>query len=160
MKNFIKEILPYIIIILVVILIRTYIITPVTVDGPSMNVTLFNGDVMILNKWDKNIERDEIVVFKKGNDRLIKRVIALPNEKIKCVSGKIYINNEEYNDIHGYGKTLDFEEHTLGNDEYFVIGDNRENSFDSRAFGPINKKNIMGTTNLIIFPFKHISVLS
>lgn len=153
----IKELIPYVVIILAVILIRVFIVTPVTVDGPSMNNTLFHGDIMVLNKMTKNnIKRDDIVVFKRGKERLIKRVIGLPGEKIKCVSGIIYINNEEYDNKYATGDTKDFEEVTIGNDSYFVMGDNRGNSLDSRYFGPIKKETILGTTDLIIFPFNHI----
>ena len=73
-----------------------------------MNNTLFDKDVMLLSKISRDYKRDDIVVFNRNNDRLIKRVIALPHEKIKCVSGIIYINNEEYNDKYATGKTSDF----------------------------------------------------
>jgi len=159
-KKIIKELLPYVIIILVVVLIRTFIITPVTVDGVSMNETLADKDIMILNKLGKNnINRYDVVVIKRNKDKLIKRVLGLPGEKIKCVSGIIYINNEEIENKHAYGKTADFKEYVLSDDEYFVLGDNRENSLDSRSFGPVKKENILGTTSLIIFPFNHIKTL-
>ena len=122
--------------------------------------TLHNGDLMILNKMDKRYERNEIIVFKKNNERLIKRVIGLPKEKIKCVSGVIYINNEEYDDKYATGETKDFQEYTMGDDEYFVMGDNRGNSLDSRIIGPIKKNVIMGSTRTIIFPFNRIKVLN
>ena len=155
-ENIVKEIIPYIVIIVVVLLIRMFILTPVNVDGDSMNDTLHNNDIMILKKFDKNYERNEIVVFKRNNDRLIKRVIALPGEKVKCVSGIIYVNNEEYEDSYANGKTSDFQETILGEDEYYVLGDNRGNSMDSRIFGPVKKEQILGTTDLIIFPFTRI----
>ena len=155
MNNFIKEAYPYVIIILVVVIIRTFIVTPVNVDGPSMNNTLYNGDIMLLNKVDKNYQRNDIVLFRRNDDSLIKRVIALPGEKVKCVSGIIYVNNEEYDDKYANGKTEDFQEHILGDNEYFVMGDNRTNSMDSRAFGPIKKDDIKGKTSLVIFPFSH-----
>ena len=155
-KKILKEILPYVIIILVVVLIRTFLITPVTVDGPSMNETLTDGDVLFLKKYDKSIERFDVIVFKRNNERLIKRVLALPGEKIKCVSGIIYVNNEEIDNSHALGKTADFKEVILGDDEYFAVGDNRENSFDSRSFGPIKKDVIQGTVDLRIFPFNKI----
>ncbi len=158
MNKVIKEMLPYIIIIIVVVIIRTFIITPITVDVPSMNNTLYDGDVMLLNIFDKNYQRNDIIVFKEGNDKLIKRVIALPHEKVKCVSKIIYVNNEEYNDEYATGQTDDFKEYILGDNEYFVLGDNRTNSKDSRIIGPINKDRILGKTNIVIFPFNHFKV--
>ena len=156
MKKTIKEILPYVIVILIVVLIRLFIISPVTVQGDSMVNTLHNGDLMLLKKYEKNsIKRDDIVVFNRNKEKLIKRVIGLPNEKIKCVSGIIYINNEEYDNKYANGQTKDFNEVTLGSDEYFVMGDNRGNSLDSRVFGPVKKDVILGTTDLIFFPFSH-----
>ena len=151
--NILKEVYPYIIIILVVVLIRTFIVTPVSVDGPSMNETLHNGEILILKKFDKSFDRYDVVVFKRKDSKLIKRVLALPGEKIKCVSGIIYVNNEEIDDSHAHGKTDDFSEVIVGENEYFVVGDNRENSFDSRFFGPVNKDSILGTTDFRLFPF-------
>ena len=151
-----KELLPYIIIIVVVVLIRSFIITFVTVNGPSMETTLYGNDIMLLNKINKNnIKFYDIVVFSKGKDKLIKRAIGLPGDKVKCVSGVVYVNNEEIDDHYAHGKTNDFGEVILQNDEYFLMGDNRENSLDSRSFGPVKKDHIIGTTDLIIFPFNH-----
>ena len=128
MKKILKELLPYIIVILAVILIRVFIATPVRVTGTSMVPTLNNKEIMILVKLTKYFEsykRFQIVVIKTGNSYIIKRVIALPGEKIKCVDGVIYINNKVLEDNYGSGLTTDFNEVKLGNDEYFVMGDNR-----------------------------------
>ena len=161
MQKFIKEIIPYIIIIVVVVLIRTFIITPVTVDGPSMEKTLYSNDVMLLYKFNKNnIKRYDIVVFKYGNDRLIKRLIGLPGETIKCVDGKIYINDEDKSNEYGYGNNFDFSETTLKDNEYFVMGDNREDSLDSRYFGSVSSDQILGNTNYIIFPFNRFGMVN
>ena len=159
MKKFLKELLPYIIVILAVILIRVFIATPVRVTGTSMVPTLNNKEIMILVKLTKYFEsykRFQIVVIKTGNSYLIKRVIALPGEKIKCVDGVIYINNKVLEDNYGSGLTTDFDEVKLGNDEYFVMGDNREVSQDSRFIGPIKESNIKGYTNLVIYPLNKI----
>ena len=154
MKKFLKEAIPYIIILLAVIIIRTFIVTPVTVDGPSMQETLHTNDIMLLNKLTKNnLNRYDIVVVKHNNDRLVKRLIALPNETIKCENGIIYINGEEKSNEYGYGNNIDFKEVKLSDNEYFVIGDNRGNSLDSRYFGPVKKSDILGTIKFRIFPF-------
>lgn len=152
MKKFVKEYLPYVLILLVIILLRIYVVTPVTVDGNSMNDTLYTNDLMLLFKIG-NIERYDIVVANHDNKKLIKRVIGMPNDKIKCVSGILYINNEEDTSGYGYGENIDFPEYTLKDDEYFLIGDNRSDSFDSRYFGPVKKEDIVGKANFIIFPF-------
>ena len=152
MKKFVKEYLPYVLILLAIILLRIYVVTPVTVDGNSMNDTLYPNDLMLLFKVG-NIERYDIIVANHDNKKLIKRVIGMPNDKIKCVSGILYINNEEDTSGYGYGENIDFPEYTLKDDEYFLIGDNRSDSFDSRYFGPVKKEDIVGKANFIIFPF-------
>ena len=152
MKKFVKEYLPYVLILLVIILLRIYVVTPVTVDGNSMSDTLYTNDLMLLFKVG-NIERYDIIVANHDNKKLIKRVIGMPNDKIKCVSGILYINNEEDTSGYGYGENIDFPEYTLKDDEYFLIGDNRSDSFDSRYFGPVKKEDIVGKANFIIFPF-------
>ena len=152
-KKFIKELIPYVVILVVVIIIRTYIATPVMVSGPSMNPTLKGKEIMILNKIDDNYKRYDIVVLHTEHGEIIKRVIALPGETIQCKDNKIYINSRKIEEDYGMGTTSDIERVTLKDDEYFVLGDNRENSMDSRYYGPINIKNIKGKTSFIIFPF-------
>ena len=152
MKKFIKEYLPYVVILVVIVLLRIYVVTPVTVDGNSMNDTLYTNDLMLLFKIG-DIERYDIVVANHDNKKLIKRVIGMPNDKIKCVSGILYINNEEDTSGYGYGENVDFPEYILKEDEYFLIGDNRSDSLDSRYFGPVKKEDIEGKANFIIFPF-------
>lgn len=155
MKKFLKDIYPYLIIVAVVVLIRTFLFTPIRVSGPSMNPNLKNGDIMILNKTAK-IDRFDIVVIKSKNvdDVLIKRVIALPGETFEVKDGDIYINDKKINDKYGYGETADFVKLKVPQGEYFVMGDNRSISADSRMFGTFKKKDIKGTTSFILFPFK------
>ncbi len=153
--KFIKSILPYLIIIIVVVLIRTFLVTPVRVNGESMYPTLNGGEIMILNRLGK-VKRYDIVVLKRDGekDELIKRVIGLPGEKVEIMDNKIYINDKEIADKYGYGITYSINAITLGNDEYFVLGDNRLISADSRLFGAVKKSEIQGTTNYIMYPFK------
>ena len=151
----IKELLPYVIIVIVVILIRTFIVTPVRVSGNSMHDTLINGDILLLKKYDKSYDRYDIVVFDRNDEMLIKRVIGLPGETIEIKDNKIYINDEEIKDIETDLTTSDFDKIKIPVDSYFVLGDNRTVSNDSRYFGPVNKKYIRGTVSFTIFPFNH-----
>ena len=157
-----KEAIPYIIIILVVLIIRTFIVTPIKVNGLSMYDTLKGDEIMILWKLGK-IERYDIVVadvkVSGSDDVVIKRVYGLPGETISCEEGKIYINGNRIEDEYGYRETSDFGPVTLGENEYFLLGDNREISLDSRVFGAVTKEEIEGTTNFILFPFKKFGVV-
>lgn len=160
MKLF-KEIIPYIIIVVVVVLIRTFIITPVNVDGDSMYPTLRNKEILILKKYDKTIDRFDIVVFKNGKDDLIKRVIGLPGETLKYRDNKLYINDKQIKDVLLLTKTYDFslsdlDLEVIPDDYYFVLGDNRINSLDSRNIGLISIKDIKGTVSFRLFPFNKI----
>lgn len=156
--KFIKELIPYVIILIVVVVIRTYFFTPIMVSGPSMQPTLDGGEIMILNKMD-NIERFDIVVVDIKSEDIIKRVIAMPGETIACENGIIYVNGKKQDEKYSQGSTYDFEKVTLEDDEYFVMGDNREDSLDSRVLGEINRKNIKGTAKLVLFPFNKIGMV-
>lgn len=159
-KGALIGLMPYVVIIIVVVLIRTFLVTPIRVNGTSMNDTLSHGDTMILNKIDvklNDIERFDIVVIETGDTYLIKRVIGMPGETIEYKEGKLYINDKEMKDPYYKNEnTDDFESVKIPKDHYYVMGDNRSDSIDSRIIGPVNIDNITGTTKLIIFPFKNI----
>ena len=156
----IKEIIPYIVIVLVVVLIRTFIITPVRVDGDSMKNTLKNGDILLLCKLG-SINRLDIIVLdeEKDNEKIIKRVIGLPGETVAIKKGKIYINDKVIDDEYAYGETSDYDKVTLEDDEYFILGDNRLISKDSRYFGPIKENEIKGKIVFRLFPFTKIGTV-
>ena len=155
--KFLRNLVPYIIIIVVVVFIRTFIITPVKVNGNSMYPTLEGSEIMLLNKLT-NIDRFDIVVLQlEGEDsNLIKRVIGLPGETVEISENQIYIDGELLDDPYGYGITYNIDPVTLGDDEYFILGDNRIISLDSRSFGKIHRSEIKGTTNFIMYPFGKI----
>lgn len=163
MKKFIKEIYSYVLIVVFVILFRSYIATPVRVDGDSMNDTLINNDILILNKMDKKYERFDIIVINYNNTKLVKRIIGLPGENIEYKDNTLYINDKGYKDIET-SRTKDFsikelyEVEKIPEDSYFVMGDNRNNSLDSRDYrvGFINKEDIVGVTIFRIYPFNSI----
>ncbi len=156
----IKEVIPYIVIVVVVILIRTFIITPVRVDGDSMKNTLKNGDILLLYKLS-SIDRFDIIVLdeEKDNEKIIKRVIGLPGETVAIKKGKIYINDKVIDDEYAYGQRTDYNKVTLKDDEYFILGDNRLISKDSRYFGPIKDNEIKGKIVFRLFPFTKIGTV-
>lgn len=155
--KWLKDLTPYIVILVFVLLIRTFIVTPIKVHGQSMYDTLEGNEIMLLYKFS-DIKRFDIVVANliqddKKVDTLIKRVYGLPGEKIKCENGLIYVNDKKIEDTYAFGKTEDFDEIVLLEDEYFVLGDNRQVSLDSHVFGPIKKKDMEGVTNFVLWPF-------
>lgn len=156
----IKEVIPYIVIVVVVVLIRTFIITPVRVDGDSMKNTLKNGDILLLYKLS-SINRFDIIVLdeEKDNEKIIKRVIGMPGETIAIKKGKIYINDKVIDDEYAYGETSDYNKVTLRDNEYFILGDNRLISKDSRYFGPIKENEIKGKIVFRLFPFTKIGTV-
>ena len=163
MKKIIKELYPYVIIIVVVVLFRTFIATPVRVDGDSMESTLNNGEILILNKLDKTYDRFDIVVINIDKTKLVKRIIGLPGESIEYKDNELYINGQKIDDIEtsrtsnfSLGELYDIDKIPEG--YYFVMGDNRGNSTDSRDYrvGLIKESDIVGTTTIRLFPFTRI----
>ena len=157
-KSIIKEYGLYIITIILVILVKKFVVSPIKVNGTSMMTTLHDGDIMILNiigyKFEK-IKRFDIVVVDEGNEYLIKRIIGLPGEEVEYKDNKLYINGKKVKENYGSQETEDFKV-KVENNSYFVLGDNRTNSLDSRHFGSFSKNKIIGKTSLIIFPFNRL----
>jgi len=156
--KYIKEILPYVVILMVVVLLRSYIITPVQVDGKSMLPTLQDNEVLILKKYDRNFDRFRIVVLDYEKERLIKRIIGLPGEHIAYRDNKLYVNGTLTEENFTHEETYDFDIKDLGYDvipenHYLVLGDNRVNSLDGRIFGPVDKKHLKGIVDFSLFPF-------
>ena len=157
MKKFIKDLIPYMIILVIVLLVRTFIVTPIRVNGTSMVPTLEGGEIMLLNKLSKYKRYDIVVIdLKEENNDLIKRIIGLPGETVEIKNNEVYINDELLNEEYGFGITYNIDKITLSDDEYFVLGDNRLVSKDSRVFGPIKEEKIKGTAKLVIYPFNKI----
>lgn len=167
MKRVLKELYPYAIIIVVVVLFRLFIATPVRVNGGSMESTLYDGDILILNKLNTNYKRfDVVVINKKVNGvktKLVKRIIGLPGENIEYKDNVLYINDDILEDV-SISRTSNFtlsdlyDIEKIPEDTYFVMGDNRNNSSDSRDYrvGLIKKSEIIGTTKIRLFPFNKI----
>ncbi|MBP5679231.1 MAG: signal peptidase I [Bacilli bacterium] len=154
-KKFIKEYGPYFILFILILIFKKYCYSPLYVHGESMMNTLHEGDIMILDiigYKTSDLERFDIVVIDSGQDLIIKRVIGLPGEKISYRDNTLYVNDQKVEDPYGSNPTEDFEVN-VPKGQYFVLGDNRGNSMDSRYFGPFSKDEILGKTKLVILPF-------
>lgn len=161
MKKIIKESIPYIILLAIIILIRVFVVTLVRVDGSSMSSTLQDRDILILNKLNHDFKRFDIVVIEYNHERLVKRIIGLPGEQVRYRNNNLYINQKKVKENFFHEKTENFNIIELGYHQipkgyYFVVGDNRDNSLDSRYIGLIKEEQIKGVTTTRIFPFNKI----
>ena len=160
-KSFFKENGIYIVLVIIVLLIKIFVVSPIRVNGASMNNTLYDKDIMILDEISyrfNDIKRFDIVVVETPDEYLIKRVVGLPGETIKYEDNILYINGKEVKENFTHKETKDFEA-KVPKGKYFVLGDNRTNSSDSRIIGAVSKKQIKGKTSLIIFPFSRAGIV-
>lgn len=162
----------YLLMILVLVLIVvTFFAEKIVVDGNSMAPTLKNGDAVLINKfiYNKNEpQRYDMIIFPYQYDRnqyVVKRIIGMPGETVQMnAEGKVFINGEELADKYYDGANVDpgmaGKCIYLLEDEYFVLGDNRANSVDSRndEIGLVRKRNIVGKAFLRILPLSELKV--
>jgi len=172
-SNFFVEILKFTLVAVVIVIpFRFYIAQPFVVSGASMDPAFETGEYLIVDQLSHRVEkpvRESVVIFKYPKDTtkfFIKRVIGLPGETVEVHGTKVTIKNAE----HPEGFVLD-EPYvtpknekqdeivvTLKHDEYFVMGDNRNGSSDSRMWGPVDEKLIIGRPFIRLLPVKRISV--
>jgi len=177
MKNFfvfIWEILKVVIIALVIVIpIRYFLFQPFFVKGQSMEPNFESGDYLIIDEITyrfRNPERGEVIVFQYPQDhsqRFIKRIIGLPGETVEIKDGKVKIYKNGQPQILDEDAYLPPLVYTSGNirvelndDQYFVLGDNRNFSFDSRGFGPLPREDIIGRVVIRAWPFANLSKIA
>ncbi|KKQ21623.1 MAG: Signal peptidase I [Parcubacteria group bacterium GW2011_GWA2_37_10] len=170
---FVWEVLKIFIIASVIVLpIRYFLFQPFIVKGDSMSPNFLSGDYLIVDELSYRFsdpQRGEVIVFKYPKDttqRFIKRVIGLPGETVNIKNGSItiskdgksFILDEKYLpfDLKTYGEVNT----VLGSDEFFVLGDNREFSYDSRRWGNVPREDIIGKALLRILPLAALSEFS
>lgn len=136
--------------------ISHYILQTVEVVGASMVPTLHNTERLLVNHWVykiRNPERGDIIILKDPTDGTfcVKRIVGLPSESIYFKHGEVFVNGKKINEPYLPKGTRTFMEGktqeqliTLGKDRYYVLGDNRNNSMDSRVYGPLPREDILG----------------
>lgn len=154
------------------IVLYLFIMTPHEVVGNSMHPTYKNGEFLMANKITYRIsepKRGDVIIFKFSDTQdFIKRVIGIPGDEVMIKDGKIYINGEMLDEsnylsssvITNGGEYLhEGQSITIEQGKYFVCGDNRTNSSDSRVFGPIEKEAIKGKAWIVYFPFSEFRIV-
>ena len=165
--EFFKDAFKYIAVVIVVLLLFIFVMGLQQIVGPSMEPNLKEGDILIVNKLLYHIgkiKRNDIVVITEEEKYMVKRVVGLPGEHIEYKDNYVYVDGEKYRETFidtEKVKTEDFKLEDLGYDKipdgmYLVLGDNRENSKDSRDYGLVPKKQIVGKAWLRIWPFNKI----
>jgi signal peptidase I len=155
-------------------IIRIFLFEPYLVEGTSMDPTLKDGDRLFVNKtlqFIGEIKEGDIVIIDGEEEKIryVKRIIGLPGDIVSAEEGKVFVNGTELDEPYLEGNekeaeqmgmllTSDFEEIEVPEGSYFVMGDNRLNSMDSRnGLGLIDGDRILGKSEFIFFPFSHLN---
>ncbi|EOI00429.1 signal peptidase I [Enterococcus moraviensis ATCC BAA-383] len=169
---FMKLLVPSLVLLFI---LRGFILIPVPVDGNSMEKTLSQGDMIVMEKFS-SIKRFDVVVFKLPNGAIyIKRIIGLPGDNVRYENDQLFINDKpieepflEKNikkDHETAPYTTNFNlsdlttEDVLPKDNYLVLGDNRRMSKDSRSFGAVESKYILGKAQFVYYPITHMKII-
>ena len=175
--EFFKDTIAYFIPIIVMVLIMLFVYSFVPISGNSMEPSLSSGNVVILSRLHyklSEIQRNDVVVLKKKNaegikESYVKRIVGMPGEEIHYLNGYLYINGEKHKE--GYLpdniETLNFmfvdvcnldncPDGKIPENKYLVLGDNRNNSVDSRTFGLVDKSEIEGKVIFNIWPLNQM----
>ena len=166
-RRFIKDILEIALISLFLFLSINTISTRIRVESVSMQPTLFAGNFVVVNKLSYRFgepNRGDIIVFRYPPDPeldpYIKRVIGLPGEHVLVEDGKVYINGVRISEPYLETQTQQGGEWTVPQDGLFMMGDNRNNSSDSRAWGVVPLENVIGKAFMVYWPPEKWEVLS
>lgn len=174
-KNMKKEILSWVLTlgsaVVIALLIRTFLFEPIRVDGASMMDTLENGEVMFVTKPEYLFgqpQRGDVVIcrYPGRTEYFVKRLMGIPGDTIRVVNNVVFINGEQMDEPYLTDERNDdgfsMSDFVLGEDEYFVMGDNRDNSHDCRNYygygkpAALTRDQIIGHVRCVLFPFNRI----
>ncbi len=137
----------------------------VRVDGSSMEPTLNNGEFILVNKLAYKIgkpDRGDVIVFyfpRDPNQEYIKRLVGLPGDVIRVGNGSVYVNGQKINEPYIAADPAYTGEWTVPLGHYFVLGDNRNNSYDSHNWGPVPADYVIGKATFVYWPFKQAGLI-
>lgn len=168
--NFFEFIKTVIVIVILAAIIRLFVIQPFIVDGQSMEPNFQNNDYLITEKISfhlQQINHGEVIILRPPDNpsvNYLKRVIGIPGDTVDIKDGDVYVNGQKLTEPYIDGQktlTTNNEEMktALRESEYFVMGDNRNHSRDSRELGPIPKQNIISHVWIRLFPFNQIKII-
>ena len=167
--SFFAEVIKIVIIALVIVIpIRYFVFQPFFVRGQSMEPNFYHGDYLIVEKISfrlREIKRGEVVVFRHPNKlatAFIKRIIGLPGETIKIRDGTVYLQEQALDEsvyLPENLRTTGDLEIILGENEFFVLGDNRDASLDSRKWGALPREDIVGRVHLRAWPINAFALI-
>lgn len=166
-----REILEWIFVVVFAVgaalIIRTFIFEPVRVDGESMMHTLSNNEYMIVTKYQylfSDPERFDVVIChypNRGNTNFVKRIVGIPGDVVAVHDGTLYVNGEAVDEPFIVNKpNYVMPEVTIGEDQYFVLGDNRSHSNDSHIIGPLTRNQIVGKVSLVVWPIGQLRTVN
>lgn len=172
-KSFIRDTLEIVFLALVLYVVIQYAVQTVHVLGSSMLYTLHDNDLLVASKISYKLhapQRGDIIVFKPPDEAsrdFIKRIIGLPGERIRIVNSVVYINDQVLHEpylpekwTYNNNWPASGQDQTILPDQYFVMGDNRNHSSDSRTFGPITLDSILGKAEVRIWPLGELGLLN
>ncbi|MDO8451739.1 MAG: signal peptidase I [bacterium] len=162
-----------VVVLAVMVMIYLFIMSPQEISGASMEPNFHNGEYILTNKIQYKFaqpKRGDVVIFKSPKNKdidFIKRIIGLPGDSVKLSKNALYINGEKLEEpylapgvrIFGESFLHEGQEITVPPEHYFVVGDNRPHSSDSREFGPVSKEEFIGKAFLRYWPFRDFTLL-
>ena len=162
------EVVKVVLISLAIILpIRMFLVQPFYVEGASMEPNFYENEYLIIDEISYRFnepQRGEVVIFRNPQNTrtyFIKRIIGLPGEEIELKEGRVYIDGEKLEEVYiSHFSTEDHPPRILVEDEYFIMGDNRTNSLDSRQIGPVKKNSIIGRVWIRGWPFDRLGTFN
>lgn len=142
-----------------VLLFRNNVCERVIVNGVSMAPTFRQDEICWVNKISDKYERYDVVIAKApDNSKIIKRIIGVPGDEILIQDGTIFINGEIIDNSYDFALEDDYTERFFcDKNEYYLLGDNRQHSVDSRVFGAVNEKDLKGKVVFRFFPFNRVT---